>query len=162
MFQVSYRLKLLHQPTGSTIILFIFFLCLPDVCSFSYEHSQMKPAMSWTSLSRVLLCLLNGSLLLEKVSLVSLPCSLDPILRNILRRVTFKHRFAKFPHSSPVPLEQLQHFELMRTDVLMTTVRTIMRRSKRLKYVDVSYCWQIKKCEWLDCERFSKVQVVWV
>lgn len=134
---------------------------LPNLCSFtlnfSYEHSQMKPVMSWMSLRRTLRCLLTGSPLLEKLSLVSLPCPLNCVLQDVLRVVDLD-----LNHCLPMPLGRVQHLNLPRTDVKMITVKSIMQRSKRLKYVDVSYCWQISQLEWLDSKKFSKVQVVWV
>ncbi|XP_044053943.1 uncharacterized protein si:ch211-214j8.12 [Siniperca chuatsi] len=140
---------------------------LPNLLSltlkFSYEHSQMKPVMSWMSLKRVLKCLLTGSPLLEKLSLVSLPCPLNCVLQDVLRVVDSDlYLFADSTDLPPMPLGRVQHIELLRTDVKMMTVRSIMQRSKRLKYVDVSYCWQISQLEWLGCETFSNVQVVWL
>ncbi|XP_028435006.1 uncharacterized protein si:ch211-214j8.12 [Perca flavescens] len=139
---------------------------LPDLCSltlhFSYEHSQMKPVVSWMSLKRALLCLLTGSPLLEKLSLVSLPCPLDCVLKDVLRTSdSDAHLFADSADSPRVPLGRLRHVELPRTDVTMVTVKSIMQRSKRLGYVDVNNCWQISLVEWTDCKTFSQVQVVW-
>ncbi|XP_019949168.2 uncharacterized protein [Paralichthys olivaceus] len=134
---------------------------LPHLCTlklkFSYIHSQMKPAMSWMSLRKTLKCLLSGSPLLEKLTLVSLPCPLDCVLQRVLG-----------PHLYPrmdcidMPLRRVQHIKLQRTDVRMVTVKNIMQHSKRLKFVDVRYCWGINKVEWLNCKKFSEVQVVWV
>lgn len=140
--------------------IFLFFLSLPK--SFSYEHSQMKPAMFWTSLMRVLRCLLTGSPLLEKLSLVSLPCPLDYTLRNVLLTENFGPGTSAGSTGSPLmPLGRLQHVDLRRTDVKMTTVKSLLQRSKRLKHVDVSSCWQISYSEWLACKTSSNVQVVW-
>ncbi|XP_040928212.1 uncharacterized protein si:ch211-214j8.12 [Betta splendens] len=137
---------------------------LPNLCSlrlnFFYEHSQMKPIMSWMALKKVLKCLLAGSPLLEKLSLVALPCPLDSVLEDVLQVVDLNLPDATDP--APVPLGRLQHIGLPRSDVKMVTVKSIMQRSQRLKSVDVSYCWQISQKEWLDCRRFSKVHVVWV
>uniref|UniRef100_A0A3Q0R3I0 Si:ch211-214j8.12 n=1 Tax=Amphilophus citrinellus TaxID=61819 RepID=A0A3Q0R3I0_AMPCI len=140
--------------------------CLPNLCSltlsFSYEHSQIKPAMFWTSLMRVLRCLLTSSPLLEKLSLVSLPCPLDYTLQNVLLAENFDLGASAESTGSPLlPLERLQHIDLQRTDVKMTTVKSLLQRSKRLKYVDVSSCWQISYSEWLACKTSSNVQVVW-
>ncbi|XP_075960967.1 uncharacterized protein LOC142964503 isoform X2 [Anarhichas minor] len=139
---------------------------LPNLCSltlnFSYEHSQMKPVMSWMSLKRVLKCLLAGSPLLEKLSLVSLPCPLDCVLEDVLHVLDLdQYLFAESTNSPPMPLGRVQRIDLPRTDVKMLTVRSVMQRSQRLKYVDVSYCWRISQLEWLNCETSSKVQVVW-
>ncbi|XP_035811101.2 uncharacterized protein si:ch211-214j8.12 [Amphiprion ocellaris] len=129
--------------------------------NFSYEHSRMKPIMSWMSLKKVLRCLLAGSPLLEKLSLVSLPCPLNCVLQDVLH-VSYLLGSADSTVSPPMPLGRLQHVDLLRTDVIMATVKSLMQQSKRLKRVDVSYCWQISQLEWSNCKTFQKVQVVWV
>nr|XP_020449930.1 uncharacterized protein LOC109956858 [Monopterus albus] len=139
---------------------------LPNLCSltlkFSYDHIQTKPVMSWMSLKRVLKCLLTGSPLLEKLSLVSLPCPLNCILEDVLRAGNLDCLFGDSTGLAPMPLGQVEHVDLLRTDVQMVTVKSIMRQSKRLKFVNVSHCWQISQFEWLDCVLSSKVQVIWV
>uniref|UniRef100_A0A1A8J3A9 Si:ch211-214j8.12 n=2 Tax=Nothobranchius kuhntae TaxID=321403 RepID=A0A1A8J3A9_NOTKU len=131
---------------------------LPHLCSlslsFSYEHSQMKPVMSWMSLKKVLRCLLIGSPLLEKLSLVSLPCPLDCVLQDTLQSVNL--------NSPDVPLGRLERVDLKRTDVQMITVKSLIQLNKRLKHVDVSYCWQISQLQWSQIKRARKVEVVWV
>lgn len=124
----------------------------------------MKPVMSWMSLKRVLKCLLTGSPLLEKLSLVSLPCPLNCLLQDILGIVDLDllRLFALSTDSPPSPLGRVQRVDLSRTDVKMITVKNIMQRSKRLKCVDVSYCWQISHLDWLECEAFSKVKFTWM
>lgn len=122
----------------------------------------MKPIMSWMSLRRVLKRLLIGSPSLEKLSLVSLPCPLNSILQDVLHRGDVDQRLFAYPSDlPPLPLGRVQHIELPRTDVKTMTVKSIMLRSKRLKSVDVSCCWQISQHEWLACRTFSKVEVVW-
>ncbi|KAM8885715.1 uncharacterized protein AB9W97_013195 [Spinachia spinachia] len=140
---------------------------LTNLCSltlnFSYEHSQMKPVMSCMSLKRVLKCLLAGSPLLEQLSLVSLPCPLNGVLQKVLHVLDLdRYPFADTTNSRPMPLGRLQRVYLPRTDVTMMTVRSLMQRSKRLKYVDVSYCWQISQLEWMRCDGSTEVQVVWL
>ncbi|XP_051278616.1 uncharacterized protein si:ch211-214j8.12 [Dicentrarchus labrax] len=140
---------------------------LPNLCSltlkFSYEHGQMKPVMSWMSLKRALKCLLSGSPLLEKLSLVSLPCPLNCVLQDVLRTVDLDlHLFADSTDLPPKPLGRLRHMDLPRTDLKMITLKNIIQQSKGLKCVDASYCWQISQVEWLGCEKWSKVQVVWM
>lgn len=131
--------------------------------SFSYEHDQMKPLMSWTSLKEVIKCFLIGSPLLEKLSLISLPCPLNCVIRDTLRSVNRDVNLsADSTGSPPPPLGRIEHLDLLRTDVQMSTVKSVMQLCKRLKYVDVSYCWQISQREWLDCRRFRQVEVVWV
>ncbi|KAM9857792.1 uncharacterized protein ACBR49_019054 [Aulostomus maculatus] len=140
---------------------------LPDLCSlslnFSYEHNQMRPVMSWMTLRRVIRRLLTGSPSLEKLSLVSLPCPLNSVLRDALSLGGVdQHHCAAPTNSAAVPLRRVKNLNLPRTDVEMTTVKSLMQRSKKLKYVDVSYCWRISQLEWWDCERLSKAEVVWV
>uniref|UniRef100_A0A4W6G7Y0 Si:ch211-214j8.12 n=1 Tax=Lates calcarifer TaxID=8187 RepID=A0A4W6G7Y0_LATCA len=129
---------------------------------FTYNDIQM-PVRSWMSLQKVLQCLLMGSPLLEKVSLVSLPCRLDHVLQHVLRRgELYLCRPADSAEVPPMPLGRVQHLDLMRTDVTMMTLRKMMQRSKRLKFVDVSYCWAISQFEWLDCKTVSDVKIVWL
>ncbi|XP_043967077.1 uncharacterized protein si:ch211-214j8.12 [Gambusia affinis] len=131
--------------------------------SFSYEHNQMKPLMSWMSLKEVIRCLLIGSPLLENLSLTSLPCPLNCIIQDTLRSVNLDmNPNADSSGSPPLPLGRIEHIDLLRTDVQMSTVKSVMQLSKRLKYVDVSYCWRISQREWLDCKKFRQVEVVWV
>ncbi|XP_042344485.1 uncharacterized protein si:ch211-214j8.12 [Plectropomus leopardus] len=140
---------------------------LPNLCSlslnFSYEHSQMRPVMSWMSLKRVLRCLLIGSPLLKKLSLVSLPCPLDCILLDVLCRVNFDLHLGVYRIGSPPPrpLTQVQRIDLTRTDVTVTTVRIIQQQCGRLKFIDLTYCWQITQSQWFDCKTLRNVQVVW-
>lgn len=132
------------------------------VCSFSYEHHQMRPPMSWASLMRVIYYLLIGSPLLQRLSLVSLPCPLNPILQNVLWSGLRRRSSGASAHCVLKPLERVTHLDLQRTDVQMMTVKDIMQRSKRLKCVDVSRCWQISHMEWTECKRSSRAQVVWM
>lgn len=119
--------------------------------------------MSWRSLSRVIRCLLTGSPLLEKLSLVSLPCPLNDVLQDVLHIGDLDlDVFAASKNSFHMPLGRVQRLHLPRTDVKMMTIKRIMQRSRRLGFVDVSYCWQISHLEWSDCKRLSGVQVVWV
>lgn len=123
----------------------------------------MKPVMSWMSLKKVLRCLLTGSPLLEKLSLVALPCPLNCVLQDVLCAADLNlGPFSDTTDLPSLPFGRLQQVDLPRTDVKMSTVKSIMQRSKRLKFVDVSYCWQISQLEWLNCKMFNKVQVVWV
>ncbi|XP_007563224.1 uncharacterized protein LOC103145640 [Poecilia formosa] len=131
--------------------------------SFSYEHNQMKPLMSWMSLKEVIRCLLIGSPLLENLSLISLPCPLNCIIQDTLHSVNPDvNPDADSSGLPPLPLGRIEHIDLLRTDVQMSTVKSLMQLSKRLKYVDVSYCWRISQREWLDCKKFRQVEVVWV
>lgn len=119
--------------------------------------------MSWMSLRQMLKCLLISSPLLEKLTLVSLPCPLNSILQDILHRGHLDHQLLAYPSDLLLmPLGRVKYIELPRTDVTITTLKSIMLQSKRLKYVDVSHCWQISHSEWMKCKMFSKVVVVWL
>lgn len=125
--------------------------------------------MSWKSLKGVLKCLLTGSPLLEKLSLISLPCSLDSVLQDVLpiaRIARFQQGFARPrprpQYLTPVALRQLQHVNLSRTDVSMITVQRILRCCKKLTHVDLSHCWHIKEIQWHRIKASSNVHIVWV
>ncbi|XP_061674330.1 uncharacterized protein si:ch211-214j8.12 [Syngnathoides biaculeatus] len=139
---------------------------LPNLCSltlnFSYENNQMRPPMYWMSLVNVVRCLLTGSPLLQRVSLVSLPCPLNNILQRVLRCGDLHPHFGASNTSLPIPLGRVQHLDLQRTDVKMITVKNIIQQSKRLKCVDLSRCWKISYQEWADCKRLSTVKVIWL
>lgn len=118
--------------------------------------------MFWMSLKTVLRCLLTGSPLLEKLSLVSLPCPLDYTLQSVLRTENYDPRASAESTGSPlVPLGRVRHVDLQQTDVTIRTVKSLLQQSKRLKYMDVSCCWQISYSEWLACKTCSNVQIVW-
>lgn len=133
-------------------------LHLPDLhcltLRFSYEHSQMKPYIAeCLSLKTILGCLLAHSPL-QKVSLISLPCPLNCVLDDVLQRSN-KNQLES------LPLRGLQHIDLQRTDVKMKTVKSLIIQCRRLKFVDVSYCWNICHSE-VDSLRYANVKVVWM
>ncbi|XP_076020758.1 uncharacterized protein LOC143011678 [Genypterus blacodes] len=144
-------------------------LHLPDLRSltlnFSYDHSQMKPPFSMMSLKWTLRCLLSGSPLLEKISLVSLPCPLNSVLHDIHLRAGGGGQVDSQPGAAasdpPRPLSRVQHLVLTRTDVTMATLKSIMQRCKMLEYVDVSYCCQISQAQSMSCEPPGNVKLVW-
>lgn len=130
--------------------------------SFSYDHSQMKPYMFWSSLINVLRCLLIGSPSLERLSFVSLPCILNAMLLDVLIAGIYgRHRVRAAASCSPAPLQRLRHLDLRRTDVAMLTVKRIMQRSRELRYVDLSYCWNISKQDCMDLKRSDRVEIIW-
>lgn len=134
------------------------------VCRFSYEHSQMAVIKSWMSLSKVIKCLLTGSPLLERISLVSLPCSLNRTLCQLLGREPFYPRFPVLANPSVLPLmhlEQAQHIEVPRTDVQTSTVCRLLQQCKRLKYLDVSKCWNITQQDWSAWRTHKRVTIIW-
>ncbi|CAJ1068580.1 uncharacterized protein LOC110001674 isoform X1 [Xyrichtys novacula] len=136
-------------------------LRLPNLHSltlnFSYEHGQMKPVMSWMSLKKVLKGLLSGSSLLEKLSLVSLPCPLNCVVQDVLRT----NLYADSANLPLVPLGRLRHINFQRTDVKIETIDSLMQQSKRVKCIDVSHCWKISRKECLNCASKSKAQLIW-
>lgn len=129
---------------------------------FSYDHSQLKPIMSWMSLKRVLRCLLSGSPLIETLSLVSLPCPLNCVLQDVLSMVDMDLNLnTDSTHIPPIPLRRLLHIDLQRTDIKIATVESLMLQCKRLKFIDVSCCWKISRHEYISCASTSKAKLVW-
>lgn len=129
---------------------------------FSYDHGQLKPTMSWMSLKKTLKCLLAGSPLLETLSLVSLPCPLNCVLQDVLSMVDVDLDLnADSTHIPPIPLRRLQHLDLQRTDVTIAIVESLTLQCKRLKFIDVSCCWQISQLDSLRCASISKAKLVW-
>lgn len=119
---------------------------------------------SWVSLSKVIKCLLTGSPLLERISLVSLPCALNRTLCQLLGRGPFYPHFPvpANPSALPLmPLVQAQHIEVPRTDVQASTVRRLLEQCKRLKYLDVSKCWNITQQDWSTWRTHKRVTIVW-
>ncbi|XP_041642637.1 uncharacterized protein si:ch211-214j8.12 [Cheilinus undulatus] len=130
---------------------------------FSEEPKQIQPLiMLGSPLSKVLTNLLLGSPLLEKLSLVSLPCPLNLTLRNALDQLDSELQLhtGSVP-LTPMPFGRLQYVNLRWTDVDMTTLRSLMQRSRRLKFIDVSHCWQIGHINYLQYGIDSRVQLVW-
>uniref|UniRef100_A0A3P9C5M2 Si:ch211-214j8.12 n=1 Tax=Maylandia zebra TaxID=106582 RepID=A0A3P9C5M2_9CICH len=124
---------------------------LPNLCSLTLRLWQSIKDLSSSSLS-----------LPEKLSLVSLPCPLDYTLQSVLRTENYEPRASAESTGSPlVPLGRVRHVDLQRTDVTIRTVKSLLQQSKRLKYMDVSCCWQISCSEWLACKKCSNVQIVW-
>lgn len=133
---------------------------LPDLHSltlrFSYEHSQMKPYITECSFLKTILgCILAHSPLLQKISLISLPCPLNCVLEELLRR-------SNMNQFESLPLRCLQHLDLQRTDMKMDTVNKLITQCRRLKFVNVSYCWNISRSEWMDSARSGNVNIVWM
>lgn len=138
---------------------------LPDLCTFSlnfpFDHSQTKPVVFSMCLLKVLRCLLTGSPCLEKLSLISLPCSLDFVLQRVLWSNMGVRRFANLANPSHLALRRLQRVDLLHTDVKMNTLKRLMERSTRLHNVDVSYCWKITQLDWKNSNLSSKVNIIW-
>lgn len=127
---------------------------------FSFKQSQ-RPLKTWLSLRQVIECLLAGSLLLEKLSLWSLPCDLNIILDQLLYR---RGRLPSLPgpsDSSLMPLAQALYIELPWTDVQELTVSRLMQQCKRLRYLDVSSCWGITQQDFSSWRTYKRVTVIW-
>lgn len=129
--------------------------------NFSYEHSQMKPVCSWPSLKKVLKCLLAGSPLLKKISLVSVPCPLDCIFQDLLHQFDLRYHLNADPQAFQT-LGCVQHLNLTRSDMTTETVQSIIQQSRSLKTVDVSYCWNISKSQLLGRLMLGNVKLIWV
>ncbi|XP_056448878.1 uncharacterized protein si:ch211-214j8.12 isoform X2 [Gadus chalcogrammus] len=136
-------------------------LSLPHLCSLtlSFDFEQpTKPAMSWRALQRVLLSLLWGSPLLERLSLTALPCHLNTVLRHIISSQTWSlhcHQHlqpgvvaASTPPSTP--LGRVTHLGLARSDVTMATVMRLVEGCRTMKSVDLSCCWEVSRQDVLN------------
>lgn len=139
--------------------LFLCF-CFHFVCRFSFKQSQ-RPLRTWLSLRQVIECLLAGSLLLEKLSLWSLPCDLNIILDQLLHRRPRLPSLPSPPDSPLIPLGQALYVELPWTDVQESTVSRLMQQCKGLRYLDISNCWGITKQDLSSWRTYKRVTVVW-
>lgn len=136
-------------------------------CSFSYEQSHKLPVMSWRSLKSVLKCLLSSSPLLEKVSLVAVPCNVNPVFQYVLSRQNiwnFGHNQYRGTDSTelpPLPLGRLHHLSLVRTNITMRTVRGIVQGCKRIRFLDLTGCWEINRLEWMRFRHSTDITLIW-
>lgn len=116
----------------------IFGLLSVSLLSFSYDQRQKKPVMSWGSLKEALWCLLSGSPLLERLSLVAVPCPLDPVFWKVLKQPA-----PGDPGCSSPPLQRLRNISLARSDVSMVTAAGLVCASSRLNSLDLTGCWAV-------------------
>ncbi|KAI1900455.1 hypothetical protein AGOR_G00050110 [Albula goreensis] len=122
--------------------------CIPHLktltLNFLLEQQQGKPVMSWRSLKGVLVCLLGGSPLLEKVSLSALPCPVDSMLRSVLLG-----HLVPTPTPESAPLRRLRHLELTCCDITGATAELMMASIDCLSTLDLSRCWVINKDQFM-------------
>ncbi|KAJ8006010.1 hypothetical protein DPEC_G00123820 [Dallia pectoralis] len=128
--------------------------CLPQLVSlsiiFSFDQRQMKTAMSWRSLRGALWCLMSGSPLLERVSLVAVPCPLEPVFQKLLNHPS--SALQGVPGPTP-PLQKLVHLNLVRSDIAMETASGLMTACRHLSSLDLSGCWAVTLDNWRQLQR---------
>ncbi|XP_056091215.1 uncharacterized protein si:ch211-214j8.12 [Rhinichthys klamathensis goyatoka] len=139
--------------------------CLPHLHSltlnFSLDERQMKPALCWMSLKGVLWALLRGASLLRKLSLIAVPCRLDPVFRLVLN-----HPAKPLGALDSPPLHCLRSVSLNRSDITMETVVHIVNTCWRLSHLDLSGCWamtlnNITKLQCKTKRRRHTLQITW-
>ncbi|KAG5841007.1 hypothetical protein ANANG_G00194990 [Anguilla anguilla] len=136
--------------------------CLPLLQSlklnFLLDQGQKRPVMSWRALRWVLVALLGGSPLLEKVSLAACPCPLDDVFLAV-------HRRPPAP-SGPAPLQRLRDLSVIRCDVSEEMVQLLVSSVNRLSFLDLSGCWPVTascivQLQWMATRRCYPLTVVW-
>lgn len=139
--------------------------CIPHLCSltlnFSLDERQMKPALCWRSLKGVLWALLRGASLLQKLSLIAVPCRLDPVFKLVLN-----HPAKPLGALDSPPLHCLRSASLNRSDISMETVIHIVNTCRRLSHLDLSGCWaltlsNITKLQCKAKRRRPTLQITW-
>ncbi len=138
-------------------------LLFSDLCpnSFSLDERQMKPALCWRSLKGVLWALLRGASLLQKLSLIAVPCRLDPVFKLVLN-----HPAKPLGALDSPPLHCLRSASLNRSDISMETVIHIVNTCRRLSHLDLSGCWaltlsNITKLQCKAKRRRPTLQITW-
>ncbi|XP_066510538.1 uncharacterized protein [Hoplias malabaricus] len=139
--------------------------CLSHLCSltlnFSLDQRQLKPVLCWQSLRGPLWALLRGAPQLQKLSLMAMPCRLDPVFRLVL-----DHGAKPLGASDQPPLRQLRNVSLKRSDVTMETASRLVDTCHRLSILDLSGCWamtlsNIKKLQSKASRRLHKLHISW-
>ncbi|XP_043096223.1 uncharacterized protein si:ch211-214j8.12 [Puntigrus tetrazona] len=139
--------------------------CIPHLRSltlnFSLDERQIKPALCWRSLKGVLWALLRGASLLQKLSLIAVPCRLDPVFKLVLN-----HRAKPLGALDSPPLHCLRSASLNRSDIAMETVIHIVNTCRRLSHLDLSGCWaltlsNITKLQCKAKRRRHTLQITW-
>ncbi|KAF4113387.1 uncharacterized protein si:ch211-214j8.12 [Onychostoma macrolepis] len=139
--------------------------CIPHLRSltlnFSLDERQMKPALCWRSLKGVLWALLRGASLLQKLSLIAVPCQLDPVFKLVLN-----HPAKPLGALDSPPLHCLRSASLNRSDISMETVIHIVNTCRRLSHLDLSGCWaltlsNITKLQCKAKRRRHTLQITW-
>ncbi|XP_016321647.1 uncharacterized protein LOC107672795 [Sinocyclocheilus anshuiensis] len=139
--------------------------CIPHLRSltlnFSLDERQMKPALCWRSLKGALWALLRGASLLQKLSLIAVPCRLDPVFSLVLN-----HPAKPLGALDSPPLHCLRSVSLNRSDITMETVVHIVNTCWRLSRLDLSGCWaltlsSITKLQCKAKRRRHTLQITW-
>ncbi|XP_072520509.1 uncharacterized protein [Salminus brasiliensis] len=139
--------------------------CLPHLCSltlnFTLDERQMKPVLCWQSLKGPLWALLRGAPQLQTLSLIAIPCRLDPVFRLVL-----DHHAKPLCASDQPPLRCLRHVSLKRSDITMETAVRLVNACHRLTALDLSGCWSmtlsnITKLQGKASRRHRKLQIAW-
>ncbi|NP_001091661.1 uncharacterized protein isoform X1 [Danio rerio] len=139
--------------------------CIPHLRSltlhFSLDERQMKPPLCWTSLKDVLWALLRGASLLQKLSLIAVPCRLDPVFKLVLN-----HPAKPLDALDNPPLQCLRSASLNRSDITMDTVVHVVNTCRRLSCLDLSGCWEmslsnITKLQSKTKRRRHTLQITW-
>lgn len=139
--------------------------CIPHLRSltlnFSLDEQHLKPALCWRSLKGVLWALLRGASLLQKLSLIAVPCRLDPVFKLVLN-----HRAKPLGALDSPPLHCLRSASLNRSDVSMETIIHIVNTCRRLSHLDLSGCWaltlsNIKKLQCKAKRQRHMLQITW-
>ncbi|XP_048833716.1 uncharacterized protein si:ch211-214j8.12 isoform X2 [Brienomyrus brachyistius] len=128
---------------------------------FFIDHSKKKPLMCWRSLKWLLLGLLRGSPLLEKVTLVAIPCSINSVFQMLLET----HHLPPAADRVP-PLCQLRYLSLAYCDVSMETVTRLVTLDGCLSTLDLSGCWtvsadNIEQLQGNTSRRKHSLKIVW-
>ncbi|XP_050964700.1 uncharacterized protein si:ch211-214j8.12 [Labeo rohita] len=139
--------------------------CIPHLRSltlnFSLDERQMKPALCWGSLKRVLWALLKGASLLQRLSLIAVPCRLDRVFNLVLN-----HPAKPLGALESPALHCLRSVSLNRSDINMETVVHIVNACRHLSRLDLSGCWaltlsNITKLQSKAKRRRHTPQIIW-
>ncbi|XP_051552259.1 uncharacterized protein si:ch211-214j8.12 [Myxocyprinus asiaticus] len=139
--------------------------CIPHLRSltlnFYLDERQMKPSLCWRSLKGVLWALIRGASL-QKLSLIAVPCRLDPVFKLVLDNPAKPLGALDSP-----PLHCLRSVSLNRSDITVETVLRIVNTcSSRLSSLDLSGCWamtlsNITKLQTKAKRRRHTLQITW-
>ncbi|XP_031426135.1 uncharacterized protein si:ch211-214j8.12 isoform X2 [Clupea harengus] len=139
--------------------------CLPRLSclalNFLFDERQKRTPMSWRSLKGGLWALLRGAPLLERVSLVAIPCPLDPVFCLLLDHPAVPMKAAQSP-----ALQHLQDLNLAHSDVSMATLSRLVVMDSGLFTLDLSGCWAVTLHD-VHClqsvarKRHQKLHIIW-
>lgn len=129
--------------------------------SFFMDEQRMMPALRWRSLKGVLVALIRGASLLQKLSLIAVPCRLDPVFKLVLNHLAKPLGALDSP-----PLHCLRSLGLNRSDITMETVVHLVNTCTRLSSLDLSGCWaltlsKITKLQSKSKRRRHTLQITW-